>query len=111
MRECLDCGMQLHSSITTCLKCDAVLNDQTDGSMITVDIAHHGERVHDAIRKLDQVLQSAEQGYTLAIRLIVGHGVIKEEVIGRLQSRRRSGKIRNFDFDGNNQGVLLIFIR
>lgn len=111
MRECLNCGMLMDDARGVCLKCDAVLADQTDGSIVTIDIAHHGERVADAARKLKSVLRSAKQDYTLAIRVIVGRGLIKDDVISQLHAWQRSGKIRHFEFEGGNQGVLMVFLR
>ena len=51
---CLDCGMQVPDDIRRCPKCDNQLDRQTDGSTVTIDIAHHGERVSDALRKLER---------------------------------------------------------
>ena len=111
MRECLDCGMQLHRDTVHCLKCDALLADQSDGSILTVDIAHHGERVSAAVVKLNRVLDAAREGYTRGIRLIVGHGLIRDEVTHRLRAFQHAGRIRRFEFEGDNRGVLLISVR
>jgi hypothetical protein len=78
---------------------------------VTVDIAHHGERVGEALRKLESVVKEARAGYTGSIRLIVGRGLIRDEAIARLQSWKRSRKIRDFEFDRGNEGVLSITIR
>ncbi len=111
LRECLDCGMLLQKGTLYCLKCDALLASQSDGSIITTDIAHHGERVSDAVLKLNRVLAAAMEGYTRAIRLIVGHGLIRDEVLHRLRAWQRSGKIKGFEFESDNHGVLLISVR
>ena len=47
-RVCLSCGMTLSETVKVCPKCDSELDNQTDGSIITVDIAHNGEKPHQA---------------------------------------------------------------
>jgi len=111
MRECLDCGMLMDERKRLCLKCDAVLSDQTDGSIVTIDIAHHGERVRDAKAKLRTALHIAKQDYTLAMRVVVGHGLIRDAITSQLDSWLRSGQIRSFGTEGNNQGVFMVFLR
>lgn len=111
IRECLDCGMSIGGRIKYCPKCDADLMAQTDGSVLTVDIAHHGERVHEAMRKLDGIIAEAKHGYTHSIRLIVGRGLIRDEVQACLAGWQRSRKIRDFGFDNGNEGVIAIILR
>jgi hypothetical protein len=94
-----------------CLKCDAVWSDQTDGSIVTIDIAHHGERVRDALAKLKTALRMAKQDYTLAIRVVVGHGLIRDAITSQLNSWLRSRQIRSFATEGNNRGVFMVFLR
>ena len=111
LRACLDCGMSVASDTGVCLKCDGVLQEQTDGSVITEDIAHHGERIHEALDKLDRLIDQAKSGFTARICLITGSGLIREAVIGRLGDYLFRGDIKSFDPDGGNPGVIDIQLR
>jgi hypothetical protein len=48
----LNRGMSVSETMRYCPKCDNGLNLQHDGSTITVYIAHQGERVMEALRKI-----------------------------------------------------------
>src|SRR5690554_3654867 len=91
-RQCLHCGMRVtvayadyeESLALVCPKCDGRLFRQSDGSVLTRDIAHGGETVVEALAKLDDSLEQAWRGYCRALRVIVGGGLIREEVLGQL---------------------------
>lgn len=110
-RQCLNCGMNIEFGIEICPKCDGVLNKQSDGSRLHIDIAHEGEHVSDALLKLEQVIEEAQSGYSLSIRVVVGTGVIREEVLRQLNWLRSTRRIVDFHTDGNNQGAVIISIR
>jgi DNA-nicking Smr family endonuclease len=110
-RECLECGMAVPASEQVCPKCDADLYRQSDGSVMTVDIAHHGQAVSEALAQLDALLEDARSGYEQSVRLIVGGGVINEEVMARLWLYKRDGKVKSFDYEGSNRGAVLVVIR
>ena len=59
---CLDCGMSVSETMRNCPKCDNPLNLQHDGSTITVDIAHQGERVSEALQKMQTEIDLANKG-------------------------------------------------
>jgi hypothetical protein len=117
-RECLNCGM-LHSLPPTdisergrehpCVKCDAALMQQGDGSVITVDIAHARESVPEALAKFDAALQHCWNSYASALRLIVGGGLIREAVLAEIYFRRQKGIL--LDFAEENRGAVIIYIR
>lgn len=94
-----------------CPKCDAVLAGQTDGSIITCDIAHQGERVHEAMAKLEDLINHAKLDVTAKLRIIVGSGLIRDEAEARLSNLVLRGDILRFEPDGKNKGVLLVRIR
>jgi hypothetical protein len=110
-RECLDCGMLLSADTICCPKCDAILSRQTDGSTLELDIAHHGERVPKSLANLEKVLAESRRGYTQTVKLIVGHGLIRDAVNARLTALKRSARILHFQYDRNNRGVILVQVR
>lgn len=119
-RECLHCGMLLRVPVpdygeddpaATCIKCDSALFRQTDGSTLTVDIAHHHETVTQALQKLDLALNAAWQGYEQGVRLVVGGSAIRDAVLGELMFQRRSGRILRFRRESPNQGAVLVTLR
>ena len=103
--------MQVPSAATYCPKCDATLHLQSDGSVLHVDIAHHRETVRIALAKLEEVLAEARAAHTRAVRVAVGRGLIREEVLLQLSWLQRSGEILGFDHEAGNQGAILVAIR
>jgi hypothetical protein len=119
-RECLQCGMlheialpELHERghERSCIKCDSPLFDQTDGSTLTVDIAHHHETVAQALQKLERSLNRAWQGYARQVRLVVGGGAIREAVLGELHYYQGQGYILDYTEEGHNPGAIVARIR
>jgi hypothetical protein len=94
-----------------CPKCDNRLDKQTDGSTITIDIAHHGERVGDALRKLDRDLKETRRGIAANLRLIVGSGSIRDAVLARLMDYERRGVIKSHELEGHNAGAILVTLK
>ncbi len=90
-----------------CPKCDNRLDLQTDGSTISVDIAHQGERVHDALKKLHREIKSAKVGVAQYLRLVVGTGVIREEAMRTLQDLEQRKVIIRFDLENENSGAIV----
>ena len=110
-RVCLNCGMTVSHQSLGCPKCDAVLSEQTDGSTLSCDIAHHGERVSDALTKLDDLLEEAKYGVTAQLRLIVGSGLIRDEVNAVLGTYLFRNEILSYEQDGRNTGSIIVRIR
>ncbi len=110
-RECLDCGMQVSEAATHCPKCDAVLHLQSDGSVLHVDIAHQHETVRVALAKLEGILNEARAGHTRAVRVVVGRGLIRDEVLRQLHWLQHTGEIPGFDYEAGNTGAILVLIR
>jgi len=117
-RQCLQCGM-LHdirpldirdrASGPECVKCDSPLMEQSDGSTLTMDIAHNHETVPQALSTYEQALDSAWQGYARNVRLVVGGGAIRDAVLGELHFMKQSGTVR--DVSEENRGAVLVRIR
>lgn len=85
--------------------------DQHDGTTETRDIAHHGETVREALVKLDNAIDSARQGYARYLRVIVGTGLIRDEVAATLKAMVRTGSILNFKPAPGNRGAFLIELK
>ena len=111
VKECLDCGMQVDAFLKRCPKCDNKLDEQTDGSTRTFDIAHNGEKVHEALAKMRHHIDTTKAGTAQFLRLVVGTGVIREEVTYSLIEMERRKAIKKFDTDGANSGAVLIQLK
>ena len=109
--SCLSCGMSITREARRCPKCDNRLDLQTDGSTATVDIAHQGERVRDALQKLNVAITETRSGVARNLRVIVGSGVIREEVMLRLRELEHQKAIIRFGLEGRNDGAFLIQLK
>lgn len=109
--KCLNCGMIVDTRSRHCPKCDNRLDAQTDGSTITCDIAHQGERVSDALRKMQSAIAGVKAGVAQYLRLIVGSGVIREEVMASLADMERRGIIIRWELEQNNKGAIRVKLK
>ncbi len=110
-RECLECGFITTTGEDVCAKCDAVLSAQTDGSTATVDIAHHGETVDQALEKLGEAVRLHLEGYTQFLRVITGRGAIRAAAGTHLAFLHHSGRILHHEEEPGNPGAMLITLR
>ena len=110
-RECLECGFISPPGENICVKCDASLSAQTDGSQATIDIAHHCETVVEATDKLTRAIRQHMKKHTQHLRVITGQGTIRDAIRPLLGSMAHAGKIVRFDQDGKNPGALLVTLR
>lgn len=119
-RECLVCGMpavvnrlQLEDlpPQLICQKCDSNLYVQSDGSILTCDIAHQHETVSKALQKLEAALVDAWQSNCQQLRLIVGGGVIRRDVLGQLHYYQGNGYLLSYTEESPNRGAVLVRIR
>ena len=105
---CIECGMAIHSHARRCPKCDNRLDLQTDGSTVTVDVAHQGERVRDAVQKLRTAVRETRSGVSRHLRVVVGTGVIREEVMLSLREMEHRNQIIRFRLEDENSGAFLV---
>lgn len=110
-QTCLNCGMYLNKAENVCPKCDNALDLQHDGSTITVDIAHQGEFVSEALEKMRNEITLARKGVAQSIRLIVGSGKIRDEVMLSLRDLQFRGDIQSFERERNNAGAVLVRLK
>ena len=103
--------MSIDEGTSRCPKCDNCLDSQHDGSIITADIAHQGERVEEAIGKMRVEVDAARNGMGLYLRLIVGSGVIRDEVLFALRGVQADGVIKSFEVESANAGAIKIKLK
>ena len=103
--------MSIEETVPTCPKCDNDLSLQHDGSTITVDIAHSGERVSEAMRKMQSEIDAARKGVAKHIRFIVGSGLIREQVLLALRDLEFRGEVKDFDLEASNRGAILVTLK
>ena len=106
--QCLNCGMQVPRSEQYCPKCDAELALQSSGEIVHVDIAHNAETISVALAKLEKVLEEAALTRAAAVRLGVGRGLIRDEVLRQLSWLQHSEKVQSFDYDRGNTGAIFV---
>jgi hypothetical protein len=94
-----------------CVKCDESLYLQHDGRFLSRDIAHGRETVARALEKLDEALLDGWRGYYRGVRIIVGGGLIREEVLGQLRLYRERGIVRGYREDSPNRGAIVAELR
>ena len=103
--------MRVASGTASCPKCDNDLTQQTDGSTVTVDIAHQGERLHEALAKLDQLVAREGAGVTEQLRLVVGGGLIRQAVMARLAYFERQSSIVSYEPERSNPGAVIVRLK
>ena len=103
--------MVVDASTLNCPKCDNSLSLQHDGSTVTVDIAHQGERVSEALQKMHTEIALARRGVAMQIRLVVGSGRIREEVLLSLRDLEFRGDIIDFEPEAGNAGAVLVRLK
>lgn len=108
---CLNCGMHVADELSHCPKCDNALNLQHDGSTITIDIAHQGERVSEALYKMQSEIDAARLGVAMRIRFIVGSGLIRDEVLLVLRDLKFRGDVIEFESESSNSGAVLVWLK
>jgi hypothetical protein len=94
-----------------CPKCDASLYLQHDGTFLTRDIAHGRETVARALEKLDALLLEAWRGYSRGARIVVGGGLIREQVLAQLRFYQGRGTVRDYREDSPNRGAVVAVLR
>lgn len=94
-----------------CTKCDESLYLQHDGRFLTRDIAHGRETVPRALEKLDELLLDGWRGYYRGVRIVVGGGLIREEVLAQLRGYEHRGIVRACREDSPNRGAIVATLR
>jgi hypothetical protein len=110
-RRCLECCFPIAESDTNCPKCDSPLAGQTDGSTVTIDIAHNKQRIHQAIEQLRSSIELHHQSTTQFLRVIVGGDRIRKAAIAELQQLQLRGLIVQFGQDDKNSGAMIVLLK
>jgi hypothetical protein len=95
----------------SCPKCEQNLYLQHDGSCLTRDIAHQRETIVQALAKLDRLLLDGWQSHCRSVRIIVGGGLIRDQVLGQLHYYQGQGVIRAYHEDSPNRGAIIAVLR
>lgn len=105
---CSSCGMVFSISAGHCPKCDTRPFSENRKATLTIDIAHQGQRLHEALEEFEEALQLArEQGYGY-LRLIVGSGKINQELAKDLDTAVWRGLIKDYQHETPNKGAYLV---
>ena len=73
--ECWNCGFPVDfARFVVCPKCGEDVRLEFSGQVVDVDVAHDGEAVPDALRKLEAALDRAVIGFARGLKVIHGHG-------------------------------------
>ncbi len=64
-----------------------------------------------ALEKLDELLLDGWRGYYRGVRIIVGGGLIREEVLGQLRGYEHRGIVHEFHEDSPNRGAIVATLR
>ena len=64
-----------------------------------------------ALEKLSDALLDGWRGYYRGVRLIVGGGLIRNEVLGQLRYYEQRGIVRDFREDSPNRGAIVVTLR
>lgn len=106
--NCANCGMTFNISAGRCPKCDTRPFSENRKATLTLDIAHQGQRLHEALEEFEEALELArEQGYGY-LRLIVGSGKINRELAKDLDTAMWRGLIKDYRHEDPNKGAYLI---
>lgn len=72
---CPECELVIESAdTTTCPKCDAPLRARSNGRVMHVDVAHAGENLDQALRKLERKIDEAVHHNYRGLNVIHGRG-------------------------------------
>jgi len=73
--ECPSCGLEIDPpSLSHCPKCEAPVRARTNGRLHQVDVAHNGEDLDMALRKLERAIDASIRGNFRGVKVIHGHG-------------------------------------
>ncbi len=106
--NCANCGMEYDERTHKCPKCDTPAYSDNRNQTLTVDIAHHGETLDNALQKLSAALTEAQSKRYGRLRLIVGSGKINSELARDLEWSRSQGVIKSFQHESSNQGAYIL---
>lgn len=106
--SCANCGMVFSITDARCPKCDTRPFQENRKATLTIDIAHQGQRLHEALEEFEEALELArEQGFGF-LRLIVGSGKINRELAKDLDTAMWRGLIRDYRHEDPNKGAYLV---
>ena len=114
--ECWNCGFPVDlARVAVCPKCGEDVCLEVAGQVVDIDVAHDGEAVADALRKLEAALDRAVTGLARGLKVIHGHGSSgRRGAIGpavkdwlRLEADRHGWKVVT---DQYNPGATIVWL-
>lgn len=100
--------MEFTPESANCPKCDYGVYEQNKSETYTADIAHNRQTVDQATREFYATLETAKQQNYGALRLIVGGGLIKEEIGRLLETEKWRGTVQRFELQHPNTGAYFV---
>ena len=113
---CPECDFVIDSADTkTCPKCDAILRARSNGRLMPVDVAHSGENLDQALRKLERAIDEAVHHNFRGIKVIHGRGAttgnsfLKPHIVAAMKQAATlyGGKVAQ---DRDNPGAHLLWL-
>lgn len=106
--SCNNCGMLLNPEQQNCPKCDEHRCAKNHKQTLSVDIAHGRQTLAQAEQQLDQAIENAIAEQFGNLKIIVGRGLIREEIRRSLDAAQWQNRIRDYQPEKNNQGAYII---
>jgi len=100
--------MQFSENQPNCPKCDYGRYDQNQNQRLTKDIAHNMQTVHQATQECYDALAKAKREKYGELRLVVGGGLINQEIGRVLEAEKWKNQLKSFEYEKFNNGAYLI---
>ena len=100
--------MQLKAEALNCPKCDTHRYAHNRTKTLIVDIAHNRQSLAQSELQLDRAIEQAQQQEFGALKIIVGRGLIQQEIRRSLDTAQWQNRIRDFQSEPNNPGAYII---
>lgn len=106
--SCHNCGMSIQPEELHCPKCDEHRYAKNHKQTLSIDIAHGRRTLAQAEQQLDQAIENAIAEQFGYLKIIVGRGLIREEIHRSLDAAQWQGQIREYQPEKNNLGAYII---
>jgi len=106
--SCTNCGMLLNPENTNCPKCDEHRYAKNRKLTLSIDIAHARQTLAQAEQQLDQAIEQAMTEQFGNLKIIVGRGLIRDEIHRSLDAAQWQNRIRDYQPEKYNQGAYVI---
>jgi predicted ATP-dependent serine protease len=108
VHQCHQCGMSYSSASDRCPKCDYGRFEHNKSQRMVVDIAHNRQTVDIATQQFYEALDRAKRELFFELEVIVGGGLINEEIAHLLETEVWRETIRNYRQEPHNRGAYIL---